>query len=1420
MGKGGESGHTPYEAKDSGRSKQNVKIVEIVSEGEIQGLQDGFKSVYLDNTPVQASDDSYNFKNLFAESRRGTQDQTAMTGFNTSEKEIAVSKQVRKKTPLTHTITDSNVTRLRLTLGVQSLFHQNDQGDTYGSEATFRVTIGDNSHIITISGKYSSQYLRKYIFTDLPETPFIVRVERINEDSTSSRLQNNTIWASYTEIIDTDFSYPNTALAGIKFDSDYFSSVPSRTYDVYGIKVRVPSNYNPHTRQYDGIWDGTFKTEWTNNPAWILYDVVTSKRYGLGQRLGDFGVDKWALYQAGQYCDQIVPDGFGGEEPRFVCNAWITDQKSAYNLINDICSIFRAMPVWNGRELTIVMDRPTDPVWTYTNANVIDGEFTYTYSALKSRHNAIHVEWSDPTNNYQKTIEYVSDDDLIRRNGLNVKKVKAFGCTSRGQAHRTGLWILQTEKLETKTVTFKVGTEGLMHIPGDIIKVADVSYAGTDIGGRVSAVNGKVVTLDREIEITDNSYFSYIDNSARPRDIKIESVNGHQITLENEPTGLQDLGVWSLTTQTIKPQLFKALTISEEEKGKYSILALQHEPQKENIVDNGVIFSAQEDTLHRTPTVDNVAINVNQGSATVTADTSNGSGTAQYDIRIYKDGQLYDTKLGQKSPTAKLDNLANGDYSVTIVAKNDDGQVLNTKTNDFVIDKPPRPTAVEITNGLKNVVLEWQYVDDTTETEIFVSETDDIKTAEKLAKVTAQMYSHEVGANKIRYYWLRHTRGINNGEFYKNAGLKAQTSVDIDDEIDVLKSAFNYDKLINDEIEHRKAGEKILNSKITTEATQRQQALLVQAQQFGTKITAVETATNEQSQQLARLTAVKNNLVAGLEQERAARIAGDNAEAQARQTLVSQVNTNKAGISTLSQTVANNQQSAASQLTTLTAKVDNIEVGARNYFLNSKAPLSAYGSRIRYKRNWLSETIKRGTSVVVQIKAKCDKDNVGYSQYFNTDNSYQAFDKKLSTKWQVLTLKRVLTGNLTPDNTTFHLQASVAVNPEIEWIKVSVGDVATDWTPAPEDLKNEVTAEISSFKETQATQNSAFTNQLTTLTAKVENFNPDNLVRTNLDLTNLDENTWYPVVSSRLGCVAKYFFRVSKELVAQSHRTSWGSDYGFSMLCQWTTNGCGWGVIDVQRNIEEFTFKSVKDNKSPILKLSQMEISSQEVFYLRGGETYWIDTEKNVSVTLHPSGYSNRDDAYKQTVMPISYRSEWAPVTLAKKVSSTYTLKTQAIAGNRKAIAGITLGSSIDGQAVESSVNVLANNFNVAASENGELQPLFTVQEEKAVLAPALIAKGGITTSHLAANAVSADKISSGAITADKLSVSKLSALSSNLGDITAGSIDIGNGKFKVNSSGQVSIKGAGKDVGLVIDSERITVYDTNGKIRVRMGKL
>ena len=802
MGKGrGGGGHTPVEAKESGRSKQLVKIVEVISEGEVYGLADGMKSIYFDKTPVQNKDGSYNFKNVQVEGRVGGQVQDLMAGFNTSEKEVSVGTLVKKNLPITRTVTDAKVSRLRLTIGVQSLFKQEDNGDTNGASVNFIITIGSRTYPVSISGKYSSQYLQHHTFDNLPSVPFIVKVERTTDDSTTQRLQNNTIWSSYTEIIDTEFTYPNTALMGVKFDSEYFSNIPTRTYDLLGLKVKVPSNYDTRTRKYTGMWDGTFKIDWTDNPAWVLYDVVTNKRYGLGGRLGEFGADKWALYQVAQYCDQLVPDGFGGQEPRFTCNAWLTEQRSAYQVINDICSIFRAMPVWNGQQLTVVMDRPSDPVWTYTNANVDESGFSYTFSARKSRHNAIQVEYADKENSYEKAIEYVADDESIRKNGLNVKKITAFGCTSRGQAHRTALWLLQTEKLETKTVTFIVGAEGLMHIPGDIIKVADTHYAGTNIGGRVLAINGTTVTLDREITISGNSYLSYINANAKHQNIKIISVNGAEVTLDQPPLGLELYGVWSLTTQQVTSQLFKALSVKEEDKGKYTIMALQHEPQKEAIVDNGAKFEPIGTTVLTTPQISNIGVAVNaDGSVSVDSSVTGGNGIVKYDIRIYKGGVLYDVRLGQQSHNLNIDGLENGDYSVLIQVKNENGQLLSEKTQTFTNNKPPAPTGVRTTGGLGNITLEWDWVDDATATEIFASETDDIKTAKRLTKVTARMYTHEVGAKQVRYYWLRHTRGVNVGPFNQQSGIKGESAVDIDAELEVLNKKLSQN-IVNEVID-------------------------------------------------------------------------------------------------------------------------------------------------------------------------------------------------------------------------------------------------------------------------------------------------------------------------------------------------------------------------------------------------------------------------------------------------------------------------------------------------------------------------------------------------------------------------------------------------------------------------------------------
>uniref|UniRef100_UPI0038CD9CFE host specificity protein J n=1 Tax=Rodentibacter haemolyticus TaxID=2778911 RepID=UPI0038CD9CFE len=433
------------------------------------------------------------------------------------------------------------------------------------------------------------------------------------------------------------------------------------------------------------------------------------------------------------------------------------------------------------------MDRPTDPVWTYTNANVENGEFTYAYSAKKARHNAIQVEYADKDNAYEKTIEYVSDDESIRKNGLNVKKVTAFGCTSRGQAHRTGLWLLQTEKLETKTVTFTVGSEGLMHIPGDIIKVADVDYAGTNIGGRVLAINGKKVELDREIEINGQSYFTYINSEAKHQDIKILNVSGKTITLDREPVGLNQYGVWSLSTQQINSQLFRALTVKEEEKGKYTITALQHEPQKEAIVDNGAKFEPKETTLHRYPKLTHLDVATGfDGKLYIKAETTGGEGVVTYDIKLLKEGRLYLFKQGLKSPDLTLDDLPNGDYQLIIYAKNGKGQLISEKSQTFTVDKPPAPTGVRITGGLGEITLEWDWVNDITQTEIFASETNKFAEAKRLAKVNARTYNHAVGAKQVHYYWLRHTRGQNNGPFYQEEGLRGESAVDIDEELKLL----------------------------------------------------------------------------------------------------------------------------------------------------------------------------------------------------------------------------------------------------------------------------------------------------------------------------------------------------------------------------------------------------------------------------------------------------------------------------------------------------------------------------------------------------------------------------------------------------------------------------------------------------------
>ena len=1263
MGKGGGGGgHTPVEAKETGRSKQFVKIVEVISEGEIEGLADGMKSVYLDNTPIQNNDDSYNFQNVLLEGRIGSQVQDIIPGFNTSEKEISVSTQVRKTTPITRTITDNKVSRLRLTLGVQSLFNQEDNGDTNGTSVSLVVYIGNASYPITISGKYSSQYLQQHTFTDLPSTPFTLRVERLTDDSKSQRLQNNTVWASYTEIIDTEFTYPNTALIGVKFDSEYFLNIPNRTYDIKGLKIKVPSNYNPETRQYTGFWDGTFKIEWSDNPAWVLYDVVTNKRYGLGQRLGEFGADKWALYQVAQYCDQLVPDGFGGQEPRFTCNVWLTEQRSAYQVINDICSIFRAMPVWNGQQLTVVMDRPADPVWTYTNANVDESGFSYTFSARKSRHNAIQVEYADKENSYEKAIEYVSDDESIRKNGLNVKKITAFGCTSRGQAHRTALWLLQTEKLETKTVTFTVGAEGLMHIPGDIIKVADTHYAGTNIGGRVLAVNGMTVTLDREITISGNSYLSYINANAKHQNIKIISVNGAEVTLEQPPLGLELYGVWSLTTQQVTSQLFKALSVKEESKGKYTIMALQHEPQKEAIVDNGAKFEPVGTTVLTTPQISNIGVAVNaDGSVSVDSRVTGGNGIVKYDIRIYKGGVLYDVRLGQPSPSLNIDGLENGDYSVLVQVKNENGQLLSEKTQTFTINKPPAPTGVRATGGLGNITLEWDWVDDVTATEIFTSETDDIKTAKRLTKVTARMYTHEVGAKQVRYYWLRHVRGQNVGAFHQQAGIRGESSVDIDKEL----------KLLNE-----KLSQNIINEVFDTAAPAR-------------KLEMVKTVANLNVNQFQGVKQVYNERDGKLylwngsqytSKIQASEIAGQLNQNQLDNELITQLNTAK---DSATQAVAQSQE-AKRKVAELSSEFNNInfDVGARNYLLNSAENRTSWTVSQSAKESWQGKKLTLSFSLNAKGIIRGGRNRVGLSMFlYYTDNTYTWIECWLSNHQGDYSGRLKSTIQLLDkpiksiSNCSFKVEVGggtcVATHPKLE-----IGSIATDWSPAPEDLTT-----VIQFEDIKRSLNNESN-------ARVAWENSANSRIGNAEAT-----------INQLGGTKANKDEVAT-VAAQALRSQWQSDAKAK-------------VDEVSRAISSETKARTDWQRSAESKINRVD------------------------------GFSARIDEINRTVTDVS-----------GKVSATRTIKTQAIAGGRTAIAGIALGAANSGKDVESSVIVMADKFQVVKNaQDGSPKSMLSVVNDQIAINGDLIANGQITAPKLAVGAVRADHLAAGEISADKLAI-------------------------------------------------------------------
>ncbi|EFL0340005.1 host specificity protein J [Escherichia coli] len=723
MGKGGGKGHTPREAKDNLKSTQMMSVIDAIGEGPVEGPVKGLQSILVNKTPLTDTDGNPVIHGVTAVWRAGEQEQTPPEGFESSGAETALGVEVTKAKPVTRTITSANIDRLRVTFGVQSLVETTSKGDRNPSSVRLLIQLERNGNWVTekdvtINGKTTSQYLTSVILNNLPERPFNIRVVRVTADSTTDQLQNRTLWSSYTEIIDVKQCYPNTAIVGLQVDAEQFGGQQlTVNYHIRGRIIQVPSNYDPEKRTYSGIWDGSLKPAYSNNPAWCLWDMLTHPRYGMGKRLGASDVDKWALYAIGQYCDQTVPDGFGGTEPRMTFNAYLSQQRKVWDVLGDFCSAMRCMPVWNGQTLTFVQDCPSDVVWPYTNSDVVVDDncvgFRYSFSALKDRHTAVEVNYTDPQNGWQTSTELVEDPDAILRYGRNLLKMDAFGCTSRGQAHRAGLWVIKTELLETQTVDFTLGSQGLRHTPGDIIEICDNDYAGTLTGGRILSIDAasRTLTLDREVTLpeTGTSTVNLINGSGKPVRVDITAHPApDRIQVSVLPDGVATYGVWGLSLPSLRRRLFRCVSIRENTDGTFAITAVQHVPEKEAIVDNGARFEPMSGSLNSVipPAVQHLTVEVSASDGQYLAlakwDTPRVVKGVRFSLRLTS-GSGENSRLVTSAITAdtehRFSGLPLGEYTLTVRAINSYGQQGEPATTTFRINAPAAPASIELTPG-------------------------------------------------------------------------------------------------------------------------------------------------------------------------------------------------------------------------------------------------------------------------------------------------------------------------------------------------------------------------------------------------------------------------------------------------------------------------------------------------------------------------------------------------------------------------------------------------------------------------------------------------------------------------------------------------------------------------------------------------
>ena len=1013
---GSSSSRTPVEQPDDLQSVAKAKILMVLGEGEFAGGLTA-KDIYLDGTPLQNADGSENFSGVVWEFRPGTQAQDYIQGIPGTENEISVGTEVSSETAWTHTFTNTQLSAVRLRLKWPSLFKQQDNGDLVGYSINYVVELQTNGGSwqkvldTNVTGKTTSGYERSHRI-DLPKagSTWTIRLRKITADANSAKIGDTMTLQSYTEVIDAKLRYPNTALLYIEFDSSQFNgSIPQIACEPRGRVIRVPDTYDPETRTYSGTWLGTFKWAWTDNPAWIFYDLVVSDRFGLGDRLTTANIDKWTLYQVAQYCDQMVPDGKGGSgtEPRYTCNVYIQERNDAYTVLRDFAAIFRGMTYWGDDQIVALADMPRDVDFTYTHANVIDGRFTYSSSTAKNRYTNALVSWSDPDNAYSDAMEPVFEQALVSRYGFNQLEITAIGCTRQSEANRKGRWGILTNNKD-RVVTFNVGEDGNIPQPGYVIAVADRNLSGRDLGGRVSAVNGRVLTLDRAPDASSGDRMIVNLPSGVSQSRTIQSITGNKVTVTTaySETPVAE-AVWVIESDELYAQQYRVITVTDNNDGTFTIVGANHDPDKFDRIDTGAIIDQRPVSVippgNQSPPANIVISSFSVVQQNISVETMRVSWDQAQNAIAYEaqwrrnDGNWVNVP---RSSTTSFDvpGIYAGRYLVRVRAINaaeisSGWGYSEEKTLTGKVGNPPKPVGfIASDNVVFGIELSWGFpanTDDTLKTEIQYSLTGTEEDAMLLADVPyPQRKYQQMGLKAGQIFWYRAQLVDRSGnESGYTDFVRGQASIDVSDITDAILEDMKGSDTFKDLIENAvDSNEKIAGmaddiKQANDELAQQAQEIAKNAQDIGkvqTSVTnlsstvgdvssslskleqTVATADTALGQRIDNISVSVDGMTGGVKNSAIAIIQGNLAQVAARKTLSASVAGNSAQLDRIDEVIVNEKEATARSLLSVQAEVNGNKASINS--LNQT--FSNYQQATATQINGITATINGHTSAI------------------------------------------------------------------------------------------------------------------------------------------------------------------------------------------------------------------------------------------------------------------------------------------------------------------------------------------------------------------------------------------------------------------------------------------------------------------------